>query len=261
MLSSWRHHRFFSGSSSKNNRYPNGRKERTIKNKPANIILIGLGCALMIASLCLIFLYVPTEETMGMVQRIFYLHVPLAWVAFLSFAIIFIASILYLRKRDERWDRLARSAAEIGLIFTTLVLITGPIWAKAAWGVWWTWDARLTTTLILWLIYLAYLLVRGSAADESRGARFAAVVGIIGFIDVPVAALAIVLWRTQHPSPLIFEGGLSPAMLLTLMVCLAAFTVIYAQLLITRVRLRQTESEVKRLKAGLRRKEESSWRM
>ncbi len=213
--------------------------------------LLGLALALMIAALYLVFRYVPTEATMGVVQRIFYFHVPVAWTAFLAMGIVFVGSIGYLWKRDRKWDVLAHAAAEVGLVFTTLVLITGSIWAKPMWGAWWVWEPRLTTALVLWLIYVAYLLVRGYATEESRAARFAAVVGIIGSLDVPVVALSITLWRTQHPAPLIFEGGLAPSMLLTLMVCLAAFTVLFVLLLRIAVSLRNAENEVKILKSEL----------
>jgi heme exporter protein C len=214
----------------------------------STISLFGLTFVSMTAALFLVFLYVPTEQEMGVVQRIFYFHVPLAWVAFLAFFVVFLCSLLYLRRRDMKWDRLARSSAEIGFLFTTLVLITGPIWAKSVWGTWWTWDPRLTATLILWFIYLAYLLVSAYAAEESQGARYAAVVGIIGFIDVPIVAVAIVLWRTQHPGPLVFEGGLAASMLFTLMVCLVAFTLLYFCLLIQRTSLRRDTDEIKMLK-------------
>ncbi len=213
-----------------------------------NGVLLGLGFALMLAALYLIFVYVPTEETMGVVQRIFYFHVPLAWVGLLAFLVVFVCSILYLWRRDAKWDTIAASSAEVGMVFTTLVLITGPIWAKAAWGVWWAWDFRLTATLALWLIYIAYLLVRSYTAEESRGARFAAVLGIVGFIDVPIVALAIRLWRTQHPGPVVFEGGLAPSMLLALLVSIAAFTVLYILLVGQRVSLRNLGTELKRLK-------------
>jgi len=207
-----------------------------------------LSFILFVAALYLIFIYVPTEETMGIVQRIFYFHVPVAWIAFLAFFIVFLCSILYLWKRELKWDIIASSSAEIGIVFTTLVLITGSIWAKPIWGVWWTWEPRLTTALVLWLIYIAYLIVRSYATEESRGARFAAVVGIVGFIDVPIVALAITLWRTQHPGPLIFQGGLVPPMLLTLLVCLAAFTALYCLLMIQRVSMKNDEAELSRLK-------------
>ena len=210
--------------------------------------LLGLSFILLAGGLYLVFIYVPTEETMGIVQRIFYFHVPVAWVAFLAFFIVFLGSVLYLWKRESKWDVLASASAEVGVIFTTLILLTGPIWAKPIWGVWWLWDARLTAALVLWFIYIAYLIVRSYATDEQRGARFAAVVGIVGFIDVPIVALAITLWRTQHPGPVIFEGGLAPPMLLTLLVCLAAFTTLYSLLLIQRVSMKNDEIEVKRLK-------------
>ncbi len=210
--------------------------------------LLGLSFGLMIGALGMIFLYVPSEREMGIIQRIFYFHVPVAWVAFLAFFIVFIFSILYLWKRQSRFDIVARSAADLGLIFTTLVLISGSIWAKTVWEVWWTWDARLTSALVMWLIYFAYIHVRSYTADPERGARFAAVVGIVGFIDVPIVALAIQLWRTQHPQALIFEGGLAAPMLATLLVSLAAFTTLFVVLLRLRVAMRQDENEVERLK-------------
>jgi len=212
-------------------------------------ILLGLSFLLMMVALYLVFLYVPTEETMGVVQRIFYFHVPVAWVAFLAFFIVFLGSVAYLWKRNRKWDIIASSSAELGVVFATLVLITGSIWAKPIWGVWWTWDARLTTTLILWLIYVAYLIVRSYVTEEQRAARLAAVVGIVGFVDVPIVALAITLWRTQHPGPIIFEGGLDPAMTATLMVCLIAVTLLYVLLLAQRVAIKSSENEIKRLKS------------
>ncbi len=206
--------------------------------------------ALVVISLYMVFLYVPTEKQMGIVQRVFYYHVPLAWVAFLAFFVVFLGSILYLWKRDARWDRLARSSGQVGVIFTTLVLITGPIWGRLAWGVWWTWDARLTTTLVLWLIYQGYFLVRAFATEPSRGARYAAVVGIVGFADVPMVFLATTWWRTQHPTPLVFQGGLVPPMLFTLLVSLLTFTLLFFVLLRERLWLREVEEELNALKQG-----------
>ena len=211
-------------------------------------ILAGLSLVLMVAALYLVFIYVPTEATMGIVQRIFYLMVPMGWLALLSFLVVFISSILYLTKRESRWDILAYSSAEIGIVFTTLALITGSIWAKPIWGVWWTWEPRLTATLVLWLIYLAYFLVRSFATEESRGARFAAVVGIVGFIDIPIIVLTTTLWRGIHPGPVIFQDGLAPAMLLTLLVSIAAFTALYVLLVIQLVSMKNDEIEIKRLK-------------
>jgi len=202
-----------------------------------------LGVVLIFVALWMVFLYVPTVTQDGhpFAQRIFYFHVPVDWVAFLSFFIVFIASIAYLRTRDRKWDNIAHSSAELGIIFTSLMLLTGMIWARPAWGVYWVWDPRLTTALVLWFIYVAYLLVRSYAGEEVRGARFAAVLGIVGFIDVPIVALAIVLWRTQHPAPLVFEGGLDGKMMATLMVSLAAFTCLFASLLRVRFSLRKAE--------------------
>ena len=128
-------------------------------------------------------------------------------------------------------------------------MVTGPIWAKPVWGIWWTWDARLTTSLVLWLIYIAYLLVRSFATEPERGARFSAVIGIIGFIDVPIVFLTVNLWRTQHPTPIIFEGGLTSSMFSTLLLCIAAFTVLYVLLTIQSANLKSMETDVKRLQS------------
>jgi heme exporter protein C len=220
-----------------------------MKNALREYTLTVLGFVLMTAALYLVFIYVPTEKHTGIIQRIFYFHVPVAWVGFLAFFVTFVASIGYLRRREMKWDAVAAASAEVGVIFTTLVLITGPIWAGPVWGVWWTWDARLTTSLVLWLIYVAYLLVRRLASEPSRGAAFSAVIGIIGFIDVPLVFLTVSLWRTQHPGTIVFEGGLTPPMLLTLLVCLAAFTVLYAVLAVRGARLKRLEAEVRRLKS------------
>ena len=213
-------------------------------------ILLGRSALLMVVSLYLVFIYVPTEATMGIVQRIFYIMVPMGWLAMLSFLVVFISSILYLAKRESKWDILAYSSASLGLVFTTLALIIGSIWAKPIWEVWWTWEPRLTTTLVLWFIYLAYHMVRSFATDESRGARFAAVVGIIGFVDIPIIALSTTLWKGLHPPLIIFqEGGIAPSMLLTLLVSIAAFTTFYFVLLRQRVLMKNDENEINRLKA------------
>ncbi len=216
------------------------------KSVPVDLWLWGLASALMTAAVSLIFFYAPTEREMGDIQRIFYFHVPLAWIAFLAFFIVALCSALYLWKRETKWDTIAHSSAEIGVLFTTLVLITGPLWARPVWGSWWEWEARLTSSLVLWMIYLAYLLVREYAGAEERGARFAAVVGIIGFLDVPIVYLSVNLWRTQHPPELVSDLG--GAMLLTLMVSLAAFTVLFAVLLRQRTALRNLDRRVKKLK-------------
>ena len=213
-----------------------------------------LSALLMIAALYMVLIYAPTDVETGIIQRIFYFHVPVAWVAFLSFFLVFIGGILYLWKQDKKWDIFAASSAEIGVVFTTLVLISGSIWARPVWGVWWTWDPRLTTALVLWLIYIAYFIVRSYLAEnEQRQARFAAIIGIIGFLDVPIVALAITLSRTLHPSPVIFEGGLSPEMYGTLVVSILAFTSLYVLLLTERISIGYVDEEIKRLKRLVRR--------
>lgn len=212
-------------------------------------LLWGFTFCLMITALSLIFLYAPTEKEMGEIQRIFYIHVPLAWVAFLAFFIVFVGSILYLWKRDPKWDVLAHSSAEIGVLFTTLVLVTGPIWARPVWGTWWEWEARLTASVVLWLTYIAYLLVRSYAGEESRGARFASVIGIIGFINVPIVYLSVNLWRTQHPPELVSD--LRGAMLLTLLVSIAAFTALYVLLVFHDTSIKNLTAKVRHLRQSI----------
>ncbi len=214
-------------------------------------IALVLSAILTLVALYMVFLWVPTDREMGVIQRIFYWHVPVAWIAFLAFFVTFIASVAYLVKRRSWWDIVSSASAEIGLLFATLILITGSIWARPVWGVWWTWDARLTSSLVLWLIYLAYFIVRAYIPDEDRRARFSAVIGIVGFVDVPVVALAIQLWRTAHPSAIIFEGGLVPAMLATLLVSIAAFTAMYFLFLFYRIHLKEDEYRVQRMKDSL----------
>ena len=152
-------------------------------------------------ALYLIFLWVPTELNLGVSQRIFYFHVPIGWLGMLSIIVVAIASLLHLATRRERWDSLAYSAAELGVVFATLIIVTGSIWAKPAFGVWWTWDPKLTTTLILWFIYVGYLMIRAYAPKGSQGARYGAVVALIGAIDAPIIYMATIWWeRGAHPS-------------------------------------------------------------
>jgi len=171
-----------------------------------------------------------------------------AWIALLSYLVIFVSSIMYLWKRDRKWDSVAISAAEIGFIFTTMFLVTGSIWAKPAWGVWWTWSPRLTSALVLWFIYVAYLTIRSYTQGDDRKARFSSAVAIIGFIDIPIVILSISLWRTQHPSALIFEGGLTSSMLLTLQICILAFTLLYILILMQSVQINRSILRVKEIR-------------
>jgi heme exporter protein C len=211
---------------------------------PIARVIGGLALLNIAVGLYMAIWYAPMERTMGDAQRIFYFHVPSAWVAFLAFFIVFVASLMYLWREERRWDAVAQSAAEIGVVFATLVLFTGPIWAKKAWGTFWVWDARLTTTLVLWMIYIGYLMLRGTAEGDRR-ARFAAVLGIIGFLDVPIIYLSVTWWRTQHPTLVVSEpGGLMPEMTQTLMAALLSFTLLFVFLLIQRVRLEQTRDQV-----------------
>lgn len=213
-------------------------------------VLLGSTFVSMLASLYLVFEWVPVERQMGPVQKIFYFHVPSAWVAFLAFFIVFVASILYLKTKLELYDIIAGSSAQVGVVFTAIVLITGPIWGRSAWGTWWTWDPRLTTTLILWFIYLAYLIIRNSSKGNDKNYRLAAVFGIIGFIDVPIVFMAARWWRSIHP--VIFEAnniGLPPSMLTTLMVCLLTFSVLYLVLLLKSISIEQLERKLQTLKS------------
>ncbi len=211
-------------------------------------VLLVITFLLLVWSLYMVFIYVPTEKTMGIVQRIFYIMVPMAWLAMLSFVIIFVSSIFYLRRRTSWWDILSRSASEVGIIFTTLTLFAGSIWAKPVWGVYWTWEPRLTATLVLWMLYLAHIMIRSLAVEESRGATFAAVVGIVGFIDIPIIGLSTTLWRGMHPGAIIFEGGLESSMLLTLIVSIVAYTALYALVLARLVSIKNSENEIKIMK-------------
>lgn len=203
-------------------------------------ILPAITAGALSIALALIFFYAPREAVQGDVQRIFYIHVPSAWIAYLAFIIVAGASILVLARRNdwERWDKIAVAAAELGLVFTTIVLTTGPIWARRAWGIWWAWDARLTSTLVLWLIYAGYLLFRANTAPGERRARLSAVVGIVAAVDIPVIHFAVVWWTTQHPAPTVLNASgpqLPSEMLLTLFVSLAAFTLLFTTLLVLRI--------------------------
>ncbi len=205
----------------------------------------------MTLALYMDFLYAPEEETMGQVQRIFYIHVPCAWVALLGFIIIFVASLIYLSKHSQAADEIARTTGEVGFIFCSCVLITGPLWAKPAWGIWWTWGPRLTLTFLLWLLYVAYLMLRSYMVNPGRAANLCAVVGVIGFVDVIIDYMAIRWWRTQHPQPVIFGGpnsGLNPKMALTLVVSLGAFTCLFLLLVRLRLRLGRMRKQLSEIK-------------
>lgn len=180
----------------------------------------------------LIYRYAPIERVMGIVQKIFYTHLPLAWWAFASFLVVCIAGFAYLRTHNRKWDAIAGAAAEIGVVFSGLALISGSIWARHSWGVWWTWDPRLTTTLILWFLYAGYLVLRQIDMPRDRKASVCAVVGIVAFLDVPLVFLSARLWRSIHPAVFASKGGgLEPEMRLTAIVAILGFGFLWAAIL------------------------------
>jgi heme exporter protein C len=222
----------------------------TEKEQP---VLIWITAFLFAVSIYAIFIYVPTERTEGLVQRIMYLHLPSAWIAFLAFFIVFLSSILFLWRQERDWDIYAHASAEVGVMFCSLVLITGPIWARPIWGTWWVWDARLTSTLVLWLIYVAYLMLRMHADAGSARAKYAAVVGIAGFLDIPIIHFSVLWWRTFHPQPKMISpqglgAGMDNPMMITLLISLSAFTLLYFLLMGLRVDLERMKDDVDRLK-------------
>jgi heme exporter protein C len=192
----------------------------------------------------------PTEQTMGNVQRIFYYHVPSAWTAFLLFLINFVASIIYLARRNPKADIIALVSAEVGVVFCTVVIVTGPIWARPVWGIWWApGDIRLTTTLVLWLIYISYLMVR-RLSTGGKTPVIAAVVAIFGALDVPLVYFSIWFFRTQHPSPVIGGGGsLDPRMAHVLLINWAAFLCLASLLSWTRYELEIAKRQVEEAQA------------
>ena len=216
----------------------------------ASIILLALTFISMMVSIGLIFLYVPTDAIEGIPQRIFYFHVPVAWIGMLAFGVLAFAGVMYLWKKDERWDWVARAAAEIGAVFITLALVTGSIWGRTTWGTWWTWDARLTTTLILWFIYIAYLMLRSYMGRTHASARAGAVLAILGVIDVPIIYESVNWWRTLHPPAQVgVAGALPPSVVLTLMVSLVTFTLLYSFLMVQLYQLERLQTLAHRLRA------------
>jgi heme exporter protein C len=214
-------------------------------------ILGGIVAVLMLINLYNIFIYVPTEKSMGIVQRIFYFHAPSAITAFVAFTVTFVYSVLFLARHRLWHDRVAYCAAEVGVLLTTIVLTTGPIWARPVWNTWWSWDPRLTTTLVLWFIYAGYLMLRNFTGEEQRGARFAAVFAIVGFVDVPIVYMANRLWRTLHPQPVILGGsgsGLEPTMRYAFLFSIVTFICLFVFFLLLRLRLERTRLEAEGIK-------------
>ncbi len=219
------------------------------RSKPDWVALVAV--IAVIAAVVRAMVFTPLDIRQGAAQKIYSLHVPAAWVAFMAFALVAVSGLVYLWLRDERLDRFAASSAEVGLMFTTVVLVTGPIWAKPVWGTWWTWDARLTSTLFLWFIYLGYLVLRGTLDDRSMRARYSAVLGALGALLIPFIHLSVYFFRTLHPRPIVASpdalGAIvsgdaerapaPPEMLQTLFFALAAFTLLYIAFVRVRYRL------------------------
>jgi heme exporter protein C len=193
--------------------------------------------ALMLAAGAAIFLYAPTDALQGPVQRIFYLHVSSAIAAYGCFATVLIGGLVYLRNESAAADRLARAGALVGVVFTTVTLVMGMLWAKPIWGTYWTWDARLTSTLVLWIVYAGYLLVRRLTDPGRQAARMAAVVGIFGFIDVPIVHFSVTWWRTVHPGPVIVDDALPASMLGTFIFTMVCTVALAAAMIAVRYRI------------------------
>lgn len=221
----------------------------------ADAILAPLAGIAMMVALWFIFVVVPTEAEMGIVQRIFYFHVPCAWVAFAAFFTVAGASAVYLWKGSRAADRLAIASAEVGVVFCTLVLVTGPIWARPIWGVWWTWDPRLTMTVILWAIYVAYLMLRAFGGEDAAMARYAAVLGIVGVLDIPVIRVSVRLLQGIHPAVITTREGTSgladPMMRTTLYIASVAMLLVAGWLLALRMRTERLADEVAVLRRQL----------
>jgi heme exporter protein C len=215
-----------------------------------------LSILLFLGALGMVFLYAPLEAVMNYVQKIFYFHISNAWVGMLGFIVAAIAGVVYLVRKESRWDIIEVSAVEISLVFFLIAIVTGSIWAKPSWGTYWTWDGRLTTAAILEMVYLSYMLLRQGIEDPERRARFGAVYTLAGAVSVPITFVSIRLWKTIHPA-VIGSGlasaqggfGMTPPMLTTMFFCLATFSIIFITLLWYRVRLGQYAERVDQLKS------------
>ena len=222
----------------------------------AVVVLGMLGVVSLLVLHWMVFFWVPTESTMGIVQRIFYIHVPAWWASFLGFGIVAMCSAVYLWLGDERLDGAALAAAEGGMIFSTIGLVTGPLWGKIAWGTWWTFEPRLTLALLLWFIYLGYFLVRNSTVNPEQGKRLAAVVGIIGVLNIPLIHVSVTWLRSLHPEAVVlnpegFAMNLDPRMLVTMGVGLLAYTLIFFSLFLARYTIDGFERTVRLRDASL----------
>lgn len=211
---------------------------------PASVVTCALGLALVAGA----FLYVPADAIQGNVQRIFYIHAPLALCGYLAGAVVALGGLLYLFTRSIYWDVIARCSAEIAVLFTSLVLVTGSLWGKPIWGTWWSWDARLTTTLILWFIYVGYLMLRSYIAEPERAARYSVLVGVLGAVDIPLVHVSVQWWRTLHPQGIIDSATGSPAlpasMLVVFVIGVVTMLLVYLLLLGLRVSVELARTRV-----------------
>ncbi len=231
-------------------------------------VLVGVSAAVMMASLYAALLYAPTDCStrliatgecyQGDVQRLFYLHVPAALTMYVAITLVFFASLRYLQTRDARWDEVATAGGETGLLFGTIVMLTGPMWAKPIWGAWWTWDARLTSFFILWLIFVAYVMLRAYGGAPEQVARFCAVLGVLAFIGMPITHYSVQWLDTLHPKPVIMtEGGLggglaeAPGMLTAFAIGMVAAVMLFSNLFALRLRLERQTRRVQEMRRRL----------
>ncbi len=222
--------------------------------EPQKPVIPALGVASLLALAgCVFWVFgvAPTETEQGFVQKIMYLHVPSVIVSYVAFFVVFAFSIGYLWKRDLMFDRIAKASAEIGLLFCAMVLITGAVWGRPTWGTYWVWDARLTTTLLLFLIFVGYFLLRAATPERHKEARLASVLGIIGFLDIPIIHKSVEWWRTLHQPSTLFkvqQGAAKPAMppelLYPLLTCMGAMLVFYVFLLLLRTKTEELHDEL-----------------
>lgn len=220
--------------------------------------ILGIAAFIAVAvGLYFAFVYAPTEATMGSIQRIFYFHMGSNAASITSIIIAAVAAALFLKSGNLKWDRLSYACMELGVLFGAISLATGMIWARPVWNTWWTWEARLTSFLILWLVYVGYMMLRMSARDDMTIARIAAVFTFVGAMDVPFIMIAPRLWKGLHPVLFGTDAGgeftfnISPPMLVTLFICITAVMLLYFYLLWQRTRLARLQSEVAELREEL----------
>ena len=221
--------------------------------KNLKIIMFIFAFILFIISIYLAFIYTPTHDIMGDVQRIFYFHVSSAWISYIAFGVTFVCGLLFLKSQDLKWDTIAFSSAEIGVVFCTLAITTGPLWGKAVWNTFWRWeDLKLFMTLVLWLVFIAYLALRTNEKTRLKKARLSAVFGIIGFICIPLSLTANRIWQQYHPTVIATsQGSLQSSMGFALGISAIAFTFLYVYLLMAKIDIENMKEEVEKLKQKL----------